>query len=958
MKNLNKKKLRAIFKLYGSKFLHQILDIEKRLQATAELTRPKLILILVSCINFSGMTKSLFSRKPFTPITWIINGLFSITGLIMTVVLFSLVISAIYILYRYNGQFSNEYDEERNLTRSAEGTHGTASFLEGDEIKEVYGLLPPNDIDNINGFLIGKVPNIAQNKGYIGDIVTRDEKLMADNFLSNRNTVIIGSPGTGKSASIMIQNLIESAKKGLSVFVTDPKGELCDITSPIFRELGYDVKVFNLIYPWHSNKWNFMEWLSTLGADQEGWVGKISSMIIQNTSGPKSDTFWDSNADKLLKALMSFLLEIATPKSRVKDTKLNEYAMKLQELRQLRNHSDTLDEKDMIDGQIEAVIKEKYKYISARVKQLKQRIDECKSPKEKERLTKLYYKLSAYRNDEALLPILDKSNPPEDYEPLTLAEAKHRILNISTCVRLLQLRISLTKEEQASMAAWYALPRAEKLNRLLYELTFKVPYEQRSYKALMQVFSLCDPNHSLAFSYYSSFTESSENLCTSVKGGLDTRLSAFNQHYIRQMTSENEIDLEKPGREKCAYFCIISDQESSLAYISSLFITIAFTTLQVQADANKNRKLQVRTMFYLDEFANIGILYEYTKKLSTLRSRDMHIIMAVQNLPQLLQRYDENLCLEMFGDCETFIFLGCGNETKTPEFVSKLMGQMTTSTVIKRESKNILSPIKDLDYQFSEQQSQRDLMFLSEIRELKKNRLIVITSGQKPMQVDKFMYFKRPDFQWIKETMDKYPAISGHPLPKEEDIDIDALLTHYMNDITLFESLEQGIRRESVSEADTIADEINEQMESIYRKEQLRETGQEFRRLREEWRDNPEEFRKLVQDYFNLSEERSYPDEQFHLSEEYPSTSAQAELRQESPTKSAGDSQTESVKDGTSVSEIVDDGFTPMDKSSDAHGSDTSPAEQEQQQAKTTQIKKKLRQKSLNGLQKTDPKDI
>ena len=776
MKQVNKKSFKAILKQYGSIFFHWLGDVVKHLLKKTDLTRAKLIFIFICCMLFSGMCVSFFSRRSFTLFTWIICGIFTKTGLLITLSMFAIVILAVYFIYCYSEMNGNQFDEERNLTKSAHGTHGTASFMEGDDIKEVYGLHPANDIDSINGFWIGKVPNIAQNIGYIGDIVTRDEDMMKRNFLSNRNTVILGSPGTGKSAAIMIPNLIESARRGESVFVTDPKGELCDKTSPIFKEYGYDVKVFNLIYPWHSDKWNFMEWLSTLGAEREKWVTTISSMIIKNTSGEKQDEFWASTADKLLKALMSLLLELAIPKARLKDDTLIKYERQLKDLRSQRDASETIEEHNMYNAKIEDVIREKYLYLTNRLKQLKKMINDCKSQKEQKRLTELFYKIQAYRNDEMLLPILDRANPPEDYEPLSIAEAKKRILNINTCVRLLQFRISLTKEEQAQMKAQQEAPRREKLERLLYELVFKVPLEQRTYQALFQVFSLCDPNHSLAYSYWNSFTESSDAVCTSVKGGLDTRLSAFNQHYIRQMISENEIDLEKPGREKCAYFCIISDQETSLSYISSLFITIAFATLQSQADANPKRKLEVRTMFYLDEFANIGVLPDYTKKLSTLRSRDIHINMAVQNLPQLLQRYDENLCLEMFGDCDLMLFLGCGNEDKTPEFVSKLMGQMTTSTVVKREKKNIFSPIKDFDIGLTEQQGQRNLMYINEIRELKSDRLIALTRGQKPMQVEKYMYIHRPDYPWIERTIEKYPKISGQPLPLEEAIDLDMLL--------------------------------------------------------------------------------------------------------------------------------------------------------------------------------------
>lgn len=832
-----RKKFRAIYNIYGSKFLHKILDLEKRLEKITDLSRNVLLGLLGCCVLVSGTIHSLFSRSKM-PLLWIFNGLIKPSGLLASLILFSITIFVIYCLRRFHNAADDEYDEERNLTKSAHGTHGTASFLEGEEIKKVYGL--HTNIEEVNGFIIGKVPNISQNVGCIGDIVTRDEALMKKNFLSNRNTVIIGSPGTGKSAAIMIQNLIESAKRGESVFVTDPKGELCDKTYPIFKELGYTVKVFNLIYPWDSNKWNFLAWLSTLGAEKEKWITTISSMIIKNTSGERQDEFWASTADKLLKALMSILLEIASPIATIKDNKLTEYAEQLKDLRQRRSQSKTLEEKHLLNDQIEKVIKEKYNYLTQRLKQLKKMINVCNVPSEKQRLIDLFYKIQAYRNDEMLLPIMDKANPPEDYEPLTIAEAKHRILNISTCVKLLQLRISLTKDEQAAMTAFNATPRFEKVNRLLYELVFKVPYEQRSYKALHQVFAISDPNHSLAFSYWSSFTESSENVCTSVKGGLDTRLSAFKQHYIQQMVSENDIDLEKPGKEKCAYFCIISDQETSLAYISSLFITIAFATLQAQADANSNRKLNVRTMFYLDEFANIGVLPDYTKKLSTLRSRDIHILMAVQNLPQLLQRYDENLCLEMFGDCDLMLFLGCGNEDKTPEFVSNLMGKMTTSTIVKRETKNILSPIKDFNIGMMEQQGQRDLMYINEIRELNQNRLIALTRGQKPMQVEKFMYFHRPDFDWIEECIAKYPTISGHPLPGEQAIDLDGLITP---EFTISPATDNA------NTPDMIADQVDNELNAAYKAERMQEIKDEFLRLKTECKDD-EEFDTLVNSYF------------------------------------------------------------------------------------------------------------
>lgn len=901
-KQNNKKKPRAIFHAYGSQFLHRLSDLQKRLEKTTELTRKKLIFIFVCCICLSSMTKSLFRFERFTPFTLLINGLFSFSGLLMTCVLFLLVVLGIYIMYRYNNKPQNEYDEERNLTRSAYGTHGTAKFIEGDEIKEVYGLHHPDDLESINGFVIGKVPNIPQNMGYIGDVITRDEELMAKKFKSNRNVVILGSPGTGKSATIMIQNLIESAKRGESVFVTDPKGELCDNCSPIFRELGYDVKVFNLIYPWHSNKWNFMEWLSSLGEEREKWIGTIGKMIITNTSGDKADTFWESTAERLLTALISLLIEIASPKARLKDSKLDEFSETIKDLRRRRDKCETIIEQNELNAEIEQVIRKKYDYMNERLNYLKAKIEECNVPAEKKRLKELQRKLVAFRNDERLLPLLDKSNPPEDYEPITISEAKKRILNVGTIVKILKLRIFVTKEEQAAFKTWNAIPLDQKMTRLLYELAFKTPAEQRQFKTIYQVFSLCDPNHSLAYSYWCTFTESSEAVCTSAKGGLDTRLSAFNQHYIKQMTSENEIDLEKPGREKCAYFCIISAQETSMAYVSSLFITIAMETLWAQADAMPNGRLSRRVMFYLDEFANIGVVPDMTKKLSTYRSADIHIIMAIQNLPQIWQRYDENMCLEMFGDCDLMLFLGCGNEDKTPEFISKLMGKMTTSTRVRRRSGNIFIPIQEFDYSETEQHSQRDLMFLSEIRGLDGDRLLVLTSGQRPIQVDKYYHFHRPDYEWIKETIKKYPVISGNPLPREEAIDMDALFNDspVITDTSAQEQPKATEAEKQVNAIDAAADEANKQMEYQNLHQQLQE-------MREK---DPAAYYALVGYSKDAGEEKATPTEKQTAESKITPTQTQ-----DAPCdKSDAVADDFSAKDYTAAFDKISDGFVDVEK--------------------------------------------
>lgn len=90
--------------------------------------------------------------------------------------------------------------------------------------------------------------------------------------------------------------------------------------------------------------------------------------------------------------------------------------------------------------------------------------------------------------------------------------------------------------------------------------------------------------------------------------GLGTRLQIMQNEKVQKITSHKEIDLTLPGQEKCAYFCITSDQDSTYDVLATLFVSFLCIKLIRFADCQKNRKLPVPMNFILDEFPNIGIV--------------------------------------------------------------------------------------------------------------------------------------------------------------------------------------------------------------------------------------------------------------------------------------------------------------------------------------------------------------
>ena len=87
--------------------------------------------------------------------------------------------------------------------------------------------------------------------------------------------------------------------------------------------------------------------------------------------------------------------------------------------------------------------------------------------------------------------------------------------------------------------------------------------------------------------------------------GLGTRLQAFQNKELQELTNATDIDLILPGQKSCIYYVISSDVDSSKDFLVSLFFTFLFIKLVKYADSRDNGKCENEVYFFLDEFANI-----------------------------------------------------------------------------------------------------------------------------------------------------------------------------------------------------------------------------------------------------------------------------------------------------------------------------------------------------------------
>ncbi len=242
--------------------------------------------------------------------------------------------------------------------------------------------------------------------------------------------------------------------------------------------------------------------------------------------------------------------------------------------------------------------------------------------------------------------------------------------------------------------------------------------------------------------------------------GLGTRLQIMQNEKVQKITSHKEIDLTLPGREKCAYFCITSDQESTYDVLATLFVSFLCIKLIRFADRQKNRKLLLPVHFILDEFPNIGIVPDFKKKLATARGRNIGMSIIYQNIPQLQSRYPDGQWEEILGGCDMSLFLGC-NDMTTATYFSNRSGEVTVSVSSVRKN---LSTVRMSNYVpgYSESSSvgKRMLLLPDEVLRFPLDQALVIIRGQKILRVRKMDYTMHPDAKkLIQEKTDSHVPV-------------------------------------------------------------------------------------------------------------------------------------------------------------------------------------------------------
>ena len=144
-------------------------------------------------------------------------------------------------------------------------------------------------------------------------LISDKKEIFVDN--GDYHNLVIGSTGSGKTQTIVHPMVTLLTRKGESMIITDPKGEIYRHSSEYMKQKGYNIILLNFREPQNGNSWNPL----TLPYQyyKEGNIDKATELLddvalnILYEKGESNDPFWQRSSADYFSGLVLGLFEDA-----------------------------------------------------------------------------------------------------------------------------------------------------------------------------------------------------------------------------------------------------------------------------------------------------------------------------------------------------------------------------------------------------------------------------------------------------------------------------------------------------------------------------------------------------------------------------------------------------------------------------------------------------------------------
>lgn len=296
---------------------------------------------------------------------------------------------------------------------------------------------------------------------------------------------------------------------------------------------------------------------------------------------------------------------------------------------------------------------------------------------------------------------------------------------------------------------WYEAPFEEKNFATLLDMidASEVREDDESYMnpidRLFEALEKKEPTH-FAVKQYKKYKLAAGKTAKSILISCGARLAPFDIHELRDLMSEDELELDTLGDRKTALFVIISDTDDTFNFVVSIMYSQLFNLLCDKADDVYGGRLPVHVRCLLDEFANIGLIPKFEKLIATIRSREISASIILQAQSQLKAIYKDNADT-IVGNCDSTLFLG-GKEKTTLKELSETLGKETIDLYNTSETRS-----NQKSFGLNYQKTGKELMSQDEITVMDGSKCIFQLRGVRPFLSDKYDITKHKNYKFLED---------------------------------------------------------------------------------------------------------------------------------------------------------------------------------------------------------------
>ena len=364
------------------------------------------------------------------------------------------------------------------------------------------------------------------------------------------------------------------------------------------------------------------------------------------------------------------------------------------------------------------------------------------------------------------------------YNPFAYIKSEKDIL------KLVQTIIANTKGEgeKAGEDFWV---KAEKLyfTALIAYIYYEAPVEEQNFATLLDMIDASEVRendetyknpvdrlfealekkdlHHFAVRQYKKYKLAADKTAESILISCAARLAPFDIKELRNLMSEDELELDTMGDRKTALFVIISDTDDTFNFVASIMYSQLFNLLCDKADDVYGGRLPIHVRCLLDEFANIGLIPKFEKLIATIRSREISASIILQAQSQLKSIYKDHADT-IVGNCDSTLFLG-GKEKTTLKELSESLGKETIDLFNRSETRS-----NQKSYGLNYQKLGKELMSQDELTVMDGGKCIYQLRGVRPFYSDKFDITKHKNYKLL-EDYDKKNLFNVEEYLKNKD---------------------------------------------------------------------------------------------------------------------------------------------------------------------------------------------